>query len=215
MGSQNTSSVRSAVGSTALVIAAILSFLGPNWIRNDLRSDMNHLALLRSYPLPGRTIVIAEILGSTLALTAIQLLLVVVGYIGLTGTVAWNRYGSPHAVLLLAAPIGLIVNAIGMTVQNAAALLFPSWVRFDSGRPGGFETLGQNILSSLFTVFLSLVALAGPVVTGWLIWTRVEGALGAWAAAPTAAGVVVMGALELSLLMRWLGRVFDRTESIL
>jgi hypothetical protein len=116
--------------------------------------------------------------------------------------------------LLLAVPAGLIVNAIGMTIQNAAALLFPSWIRFDAGRPGGFETLGQNILSSLFTVFLSALALAGPVATGWLLWTGLVERAGTWTFLPVAIGVAVVGWIELRILMRWLGHTFDRTESI-
>jgi ABC-2 type transport system permease protein len=214
MGSEHSASIGAALGTTALAIAAILSFLGPSWIRNDLRSDMNYLALLRSYPLTGRTIVGAEIIGSTLALTGIQLILVIAAYAGLAGTVELSRYGSLELVLLMAIPGALIVNAIGMTIQNAAALLFPSWVRFDTVRPGGFETLGQNILSSLFTVFLSILALAGPVAAGWLIWSTMEASVGGWTFVPALAGVLVVGGLELSILMAWLGRVFDRTESI-
>jgi ABC-2 type transport system permease protein len=214
MGTQDRTPVAVALGSTALAVAAILSFLGPTWIRNDLRSDMNHLALLRTLPLEGRTIVKAEIIGSTLALTGLQLILLMVGYVGLAGSTEMSRYGSLEMILLLAVPAGLIVNAIGMTIQNAAALLFPSWIRFDSGRPGGFETLGQNILSSLFTVFLSALALAGPVATGWFLWTRMIERFGNWTYLPVMTGVALVGWLELRGLMAWLGRVFERTESI-
>lgn len=214
MTTQDRAPIAAALGSTALAIAAILSFLGPTWIRNDLRSDMNHLALLRTFPLRGRTIVAAEIIGSTLALSGLQVILLIAGYAGLVGTTELSRYGSLEVILLLAIPVALIVNAIGMTIQNAAALLFPSWIRFDSGRPGGFETLGQNILSSLFTVFLSVLALAGPVTTGWFLWTGLVDHLGTWTYGPVLAGVVAVSWLELRVLLNWLGRVFERTESI-
>jgi hypothetical protein len=158
--------------------------------------------------------VAAEIIGSTLALTGLQVMLAIVAYAGLTSSMQWNRYGSPELILLLAIPCALIVNAIGMTIQNAAALLFPSWVRFDHARPGGFETLGQNILSSLFTVFLSVLALAGPGLTGWFLWERLVGYLGVWTFLPVVAGVILVGGLELRALLAWLGRVFERTESI-
>jgi hypothetical protein len=214
LGSDYGSATAAAVGSSSLALAAILSFLGPTWIRNDLRGDMNYLSLLRSYPLSGRTIVAAEILGSTLALTGLQVILAVVAYVGLTSSVQWNRYGSPELILLTAVPCALIVNGIGMTIQNAAALLFPSWVRFEHTRPGGFETLGQNILSSLFTVFLSVLALAGPALTGWLLWTGLVERLGGWTFLPVVAGVILVGGIELRVLLAWLGRVFERTESI-
>ena len=214
MGSEDRAPTAVALGTTALAMAAILSFLGPTWIRNDLRSDMNYLSLLRSYPLPGRTIVVAEIIGSTLTLTAIQLILVIAAYLGLSGSVNWSRYGSVELVFLLAIPCALIVNGIGMTIQNAAALLFPSWMRFDRVRPGGFETLGQNILSSLFTVFLSVVALAGPALVGWFLWTRLVMSLGQWTIVPVLLGIAMVGVVELNGLIRWLGRVFENTESV-
>jgi hypothetical protein len=214
LGSDYATATAAAIGSSCLALAAILSFLGPTWIRNDLRSDMNFLSVLRSYPLSGRTIVAAEIIGSTLALTGLQLVLAIVAYAGLTSSVQWDRYGSTELILLLAIPCALVVNAIGMTIQNAAALLFPSWVRFDHARPGGFETLGQNIVSSLFTVFLSVLALAGPGLTGWFLWERLVGYLGVWTFLPVVAGVILVGGIELRALLAWLGRVFERTESI-
>jgi hypothetical protein len=213
MGTEHGSSVAVAFGTTCMAVAGLLCLIGPSWIRNDLRSDLNYLALLRSYPLPGRTIVLAEIMSSTAALTAIQLLLVLGAYWGLAGTTGWGRFATIETVLVLF-PLALIVNAIGMTIQNAAAVLFPAWVRFDTVKPGGFETLGQNILSTLFTVLLSLLALAVPAATGWWIWGRLAGILGAWTVLPALGGVLLVGWLELSLLLGWLGRVFDRTESI-
>jgi hypothetical protein len=215
LGSHDQTPVRAALGSTALAFAAILSFLGPTWIRNDLRSDMNYLGLLRTLPLQGKTIVAAEIIGSTLSLTALQAVLLLGGYAGLAGTTDLSRFGSLELLLALALPAALVVNAIGMTIQNAAALLFPSWMRFDAGRPGGFETLGQNILSSLFTILLSALALAGPVLAGWLVWTWLALRLGPWVYVPMLAGIALIGWLELRVLLGWLGRVFDRTESIL
>jgi hypothetical protein len=101
-----------------------------------------------------------------------------------------------------------------MTIQNAGALLFPSWIRFDSGRPGGFETMGQNILSSLFTILLSALALAGPVLVGWLLWSWLVERLAAWTYIAVLVGVVIAGWIELRALMAWLGAVFERTESI-
>ena len=214
MGSEDRAPTAVALGTTALAMAAILSFLGPVWIRNDLRSDMNYLSLLRSYPLSGRTIVVAEIIGSTLTLTVIQLILALVGYLGVSTRIDWSRYGSVELILLLAIPSALILNGIGMTIQNAAALLFPTWMRFDRVRPGGFETLGQNILSSLFTLFLSALAVAGPALTGSFLWSSLVPRLGPWAIVPVLVGVTMVGIVELRLLIRWLGRVFERTESI-
>ena len=56
-------------GWLAATWAALTLVIGPQWIRNDLRSDLLKLDLLRSYPLPGRAVVAAETAASTLVLT--------------------------------------------------------------------------------------------------------------------------------------------------
>jgi ABC-2 type transport system permease protein len=213
VSSEENRSVAGAVGTGALAMAGVLAFLGPSWIRNDLRQDLSYLGLLRSYPLRGKTIVLAEIAASTLTLTALQALLLIVGSFGLENSSELPRNLPPAAFLGLALPAILVMNAVGLSVQNAAALLFPAWVRFDPTRAGGFESLGQNILSALFTLFLTLLALAGPVVTAWLIWTATLPMLGPWAALPAAAGALGLTVLEFGFLLNWLGRVFERTES--
>jgi len=211
---QKGSGLAGALGGIALAMAGFLAFLGPTWVRNDLRQDLSYLGLLRSYPLRGRTIVLAEIAASTITLTALQYGLALAGYFGLRGTADLEKYGSPGLVLLLALPCLLVLNGIGLAIQNAGALLFPAWVRFDSVRPGGFESLGQNILSSLFTVLLTLVSLVVPVITAWLTLIGLEKTLGQWAIIPAALAALVVSTFELAGLVSWLGRVFERTESI-
>jgi hypothetical protein len=38
------------------------------------------------------------------------------------------------------------VNGLGMLLHNGAALLLPGWTHIGTGRPGGVEALGQNML---------------------------------------------------------------------
>lgn len=213
-GTEQRAGVGELIGTAALAMAAFLVFLGPMWIRNDLRQDLAHLGVLRSYPLRGRTIVVAEVAGSALTLTALQYFLVLLGLLGLRGSPQLGRIPS-FPLLVAAAPIALaLLNTIGMMVQNAGALLFPAWVRFDTVRPGGFETMGQNILSSMFTVILTLLSLGVPFLAGFGVWWGLGKTMGAgaWIAAGVVAGSVIL--LEVFGLLSWLGRVFERTESI-
>ncbi|MEO8201688.1 MAG: putative ABC exporter domain-containing protein [Gemmatimonadota bacterium] len=213
-GNEHRAGIGELIGTAALGMAAVLAFLGPIWIRNDLRGDMPYLSLLRSYPLRGRSLVAAEVAGSAITLTALQCFLMVVGLLGLRGTPQVAQL-PPLSVIIVITPIGLaLLNTIGMTVQNAGVLLFPAWVRFDAVRPGGFETMGQNILSSIFTILLTAISLALPVLTGFGAWWLLNEPLGRWAWLPAAGsgGIVIL--LEAFGLLTWLGRVFDRTESI-
>ena len=203
-----------AIGYVALGLAAILVVFGSVWIRNDLRQDLHYLGLLRSYPLRGRTIVLAEIASSTIALTLLEYVFLIGGYLGVSRTVNMNAY-VPHGLFLsLTLPIFLVINGMSLTMHNAAALLFPDWVQVGTVRPGGFETLGQNILSSLFTALLFVASLLIPAWTGLLARAVLRGHTGT--AAPFIAGAIALGVAvaEFILLIGWLGRVFERTESI-
>src|SRR3970040_109285 len=73
------------VGWLAAMWAGFLLVLGPQWVRNDLRTDLARLALLRSYPLQGRTVVGAETASSTAVLTVLQLGLVGIAYLAFWG----------------------------------------------------------------------------------------------------------------------------------
>jgi ABC-2 type transport system permease protein len=193
--------------------AGLAVVIGPQWIRNDLRNDLLKLDLLRSYPLRGRAVVGAEAAASTLVLTVLQLALLAVAYLAFLG----NREMGPDlatrsAVLLGAAGCLPGVNYLGMLIQNATALLFPAWVHLGMGRPGGVEALGQNMLMIVAYLTVLAAALAIPVALAAAVFGGLEPALGWWAALP---GWLVLQAAvvaEAVVALRWLGRVFDRTD---
>ena len=85
--------------------AVLLAVMGPLFVRTDLQQDMLMLPLLRSYPLSGRTIVVAEIAGTVAVLSAAQLALVVAGFALLAPLAGeWMREVAPSRALS-AAPV--------------------------------------------------------------------------------------------------------------
>lgn len=205
-------------GRGAIAGFGFLLLLGPVWVRADLREDLAHLATLRSFPLTGTAVVVAEMAAPVVVLTLMQIALLLVA--GLTGA-AWPVDAVPPepAWLVLTLPALLGVNAIGITVQNAGALLFPEWVRFGPGRmSGGIETLGQNILTSVLTLLLSLAGLVLPLLggLGTAFFLQSMGQLPGGTGVTqvmAALGFLVVAGTELWLLFRWLGRVYERMES--
>jgi hypothetical protein len=188
--------------------------LGPGFVRADLRQDLLQLDQLRSYPLRGSTIVAAEIASTTAILTAMQ-------YVLLAFATLLASY-DPNAPVPVA-PAALIalvalptLNAITLTVANGAALLFPGWVRLGDGRAAGIEAMGQNVLAIFVSLILTMVALVPPLIVAALVasavdaWTKQP--MGIWSFVPAApiAALVVFG--ELWLVIKWLGRVFARTD---
>jgi putative ABC exporter len=199
------------VGLAALVAVAYLALAGPLTIRNDLRADLAHLPMLRTYPLHGRTVVFAEVLSSTLTLTAMQVALLAVAF----GTLTERPIGERFGVLLAAIVILPVVNFMSLTIQNAIALLVPAWVRIggplDSGQIA-FEALGQRALGSIAALLALAIALAPA--TGAAVFVSI---LAGGSPPAVTLGVVIglaIAAFEIALAMRWLGGVFERTDPI-
>jgi hypothetical protein len=152
----------------AITWAAAMSVIGPQWVRNDLRGDLLKLDLLRSYPLRGWSVVAAEVAGSALVLTVIQVCLVVIAYLAFLGDEFMVPGLGGRTLLLVAAVVFLPgMNLLGMLIQNGAALLFPAWIPLGSGRPGGVEALGQNLLMMVVFVARHLNRLGSATENTW------------------------------------------------
>jgi hypothetical protein len=197
----------------ALTWAAAMLVIGPQWVRNDLRGDLLKLDLLRSYPIRGGSLVLAEVTASALVLTFAQLSLLMIGYLAFLGDQVMEPDLAGRTLLLLAAFVFLPgVNLLGMLIQNGAALLYPAWVRLGSGRPAGVEALGQNLLMMLvFGALLALLLLL-PVAIGGGAFLLLRPAINEWAALPATALVLGTVAFEAALLLDWLGKIFERTD---
>ena len=197
----------------AVTWAGAMTVIGPQWVRNDLRGDLLKLDMLRSYPLRGGSVVIAEVGASALVLTAIQLSLLVIGYLAFLGNQSMEPSLQDRTLLLVAAFAFLPgINLLGMIIQNGAALLYPAWVRLGSGRPAGVEALGQNMLMMLVFVALLGVTLLPPVAIGGGVFLLLHGIVSRWAAIPATTLVLGIMAFEAALLVNWLGGVFERTD---
>lgn len=200
------------------VLAAIpivmLVVLGPGFVRADLRQDLLQLDQLRSYPLRGSTIVATEIASTTIILTAMQYLLLAFA----AALASFDRQAPvPVAPAVLIALVALpTLNAISFTVANGAALLFPGWVRLGDGRAAGIEAMGQNVLAIFVSLIITFVAMIPPLFAAVAVAAAVSAttsqAVSVWSFVPAApvAALVVLG--ELWLIIRWLGRVFARTD---
>lgn len=205
-------------GVVAGVWAAMLVLAGPTWVRVDLRHDLPHLPFLRAAPLAGRDVVAAEIAASTLALTALQfaaLALLLLASLGARD--GFGLTGEQRLAGALAAPLALPgVNAALLTVQNAAALLFPAWVRAPGGAQRGIESMGQNLVLTTLTLATAAVVLAPAAglaaVTWWGMEHLTRGAAGPWAWVPGALVGTLASLAALAPVVAWLGRVFDRTD---
>ena len=107
------------------------------------------------------------------------------------------------------------MNAASLAIQNAVALLFPSWVRLGAGsRPGGVEAMGQNVLSTALAMIVLTLLLLVPVALGGAAVYALRDILGRPAYALGLLGAIALLGGELAMVVRWMGEVFERTEPL-
>lgn len=190
---------------------AMLLFIGPLWMRFDLRLDLPRLTVLKTYPLAGWRIVTAEIAAVTLlhSITVWSLMTVPIAMFVQDPQVYLDS--GVTIPILASVVVGVpAFNALMFTIQNGTALLFPAWVRLGT-EARGFETMGQNLLTTGATTLVAAVALVFPIgVGGLVLWLTND--WGGWSVLVATVLASAIIALELWPVLHWLGSVFEQTD---
>ncbi len=194
-----------------LLLSLSLAFFGVQIYRIDFRLDLENIDLLRSYPLRGRDLALAEVLAPFTVLTLGEwLFLVAAAALAPADFVAAAGRFPVACALMVALPAFTLCALI---VQNAAALLFPAWIQSGTGAPRGVEAIGQRMVTLVGTLLAVSLALVPAALVAGAAGLLLRAPLGD-AALPIAAlagGVVV--AVEAGLGFLGLGRAFDRFDS--
>ena len=192
---------------------SMLVLLGPLWLRNDLRGDLPRLELLRTYPVPATRLVAAEMASSALVLTVLELALGLSVFIALLRSPDVTLSMPDRVAVALAGALALpALNLLSAGLHNGAALLFPGWLALSGARRPGIEAMGQTYLTMIVSVLLLGVLLVFPVLVGAITGYALERTYGLWSLPPAVVAGSVVAAGELALILRWLGRQFERTE---
>jgi hypothetical protein len=196
------------VSVVSLVVLVGVLLLGPQFARQDLRSDLKNADILKTYPLAGAEVVFGEMLAPIAVLSVIAWLAL------LALTLSTPMVPIPAlartAGLLAVAVATPFFCALQLVIQNAIALLFPAWVQ-NVSNPGehGLDVFGQRLVFLAGQVLLLALGVL-PAVVGALV--AFFGA--SWLAGPVVAGVLawlvvltVLG-VEVWAGVRWLGQRF-------
>ena len=195
----------------ALAMIGLLIVLGSRVLQNDFRQDADHLATLKTLPLAGARLVGAEVVSSALPISAMQLVLMFVAYVATLGDADLPVNLGTRTSLLFMSPLVLSsVNVTTVTIQNGAALLFPSWIRAAPVVGGGIEAMGQGILATGMLLLTFLVALLPAAAAFAAVWWLLSGVPKVWIVALTIAAAVLL--VETWWGIRGLGRRFERLE---
>jgi hypothetical protein len=190
---------------------AMLLFIGPLWMRFDLRHDLPRLAVLKTYPLQGWRIVAAEIVAVTVLHSITVWSLMTVPLVMFVRDPQLFLESGATVPILVSIAVGVpAFNALMFTIQNGTALLFPAWVRLGT-ESRGFETMGQNLLTTGATTLVAAVALVFPVGLGALVlWVTND--WGGWSVLAATLLASALIAAELWPVLHWLGAVFEKTD---
>ena len=200
-------------------------------LRNDLRTDLLHAEILRTWPLPGRRLVLAEVLAP--AANAFVLMLLGCG-LALAGAFGDAVHGGKASIVLLPRSIagtqpflailvllgslllaGAAVAVLSLALQNLAVLVLPSWIGLGLAPRRGTAILGQRLLVGIgHLLAMTLAALPTLLVVGAVVALHIflQAPFRLWEV-PALAGVaaLLLGTKAL-LLVRLAGTVWDRMD---
>ncbi|MBN9693161.1 MAG: hypothetical protein J0M24_23205 [Verrucomicrobia bacterium] len=210
--------LRFSVPIISFMIFVIFALLGGTQTSSALRRDLGMLDVLRGYPLPGRDLVLGELLGPAAVTWILQAVFLITSLLSFPP--AEPEFSRQNTWLILSAAVSALIvvaplNLVNALIPSTATLLFPAWAKpgRDIQQPG-FEAMGQRIVFGLAQLAVMVVALApaaavgAGVVFGIRYLLNLEVAL--LVGSVFTAAVL---AVEAWFGMQLLGRLFDRYDA--
>lgn len=200
----------------AAVVAAFGAYtliVGPQFARQDLRSDLAQADILKTYPLAGWQIVLGQLLAPTAILTGILWLALLTIALALPS----GRGGiTPALTIAGALSLTALTPALAMLqllVPNAAALVFPAWFQASRTRGGGIDVVGQRMIFFFAQLVTMLLALAPPTLLAVAIVFSLQWLTGtAFAILLAGFSILLVLAGEIALGLWWLGERFEKLD---
>jgi len=204
--------VAAALGVLAVAAGLAAVLLGPQIARTDLRQDLLHLELLKTWPLRPSAVIRGEMLWPITMLTLIVWAAIAIASVCWDAafspaTLAWRVSAALAAVLLTPALL-----AAQFTIHNGAAVLFPAWVPLGTSRPRGIDAMGQRLIM-FAAVLIGLVLMMAPgAIAGGLLWFVFQRFTGPVVLVPAAAVCTAIVLVEVLTATEALGPAFERLD---
>ena len=200
------------VGVFALAGAGFAVLMAPQILRVDLRQDLMHLELLKTWPVKASAIVRGEIAWPGALLTVLAWILI--GIALALSSANFSRVAI--AVRLGAAGAAAIVAPAlvfaQLTIHNGVALMFPAWVPLGSQRARGLDAMGQRIIILGGTWLLLAIMTLPGALAGAIVWFAFRVIVGPLALIPGAIACAVVVGIEVLAATEALGPLYDRMD---
>jgi ABC-2 type transport system permease protein len=205
----------SLLGAFSLAGTVFAIILAPQVVRIDMRQDLAHLELLKTWPVQAPAVVRGELLWPGAMITAAAWTMLIVATL-LSGTIL----GSMSLGLRLAGGVALAILTPALvfaqlTIHNGVALLFPAWVPLGNQRPRGLDAMGQRLITLGGTWVLLILSAAPGAIVGAIVWFALQHFVGAAAAlVPAALVCAVIMAIEVLLATEAIGPAYERLDAL-
>ena len=200
------------LGAFSLAGTAFAIVLAPQVVRIDMRQDLRHLELLKTWPVKASAVVRGELLWPGVMITAVawSMLAVAMFLSGtiLTGLSVGLRMGGGAAIAILA-PALVFAQ---LTIHNAVALIFPAWVPLGNQRPRGLDAMGQRLIMLGGTWLLLIIGALPGAIAGAIVWFVLARFIGPAALVPAAMACTAILAVEVLAATEAIGPVYERLD---
>jgi putative ABC exporter len=200
------------LGLFSTIGAAFAILMAPQVLSLDLRQDLRHLELLKTWPVQASAIVRGEIIWPGALVTAAAW-----GCLGLALLLSARVFTTAGPGLRVAAAAAGAILAPALVfaqfvIHNAVALMFPAWVPLGNQRPRGLDAMGQRLIL-LGATWLTLIVMALPgAAAGGVVWVAFRRLVGDAALVPAALVCAGIMGIEVVLATEALGPVYERLD---
>jgi len=201
-----------AIGAFAMGGAGFSILMAPQIFRIDLRQDLRHLELLKTWPVKASAVIRGEIAWPGALITVAAWFLIGVALMLSAANFArvdlsW-RLGIAAAIAVMA-PALVFAQ---LTIHNGVALMFPAWVALGNQRARGLDAMGQRLITLGGTwLLLILMTLPGAIV-GAIVWFAFRALIGPGALLPGAIACALVVAVEVLVATEALGPLYERMD---
>ena len=201
-------------GLMSIILLLVTTVAGPLIFRNDLRSDVERLDMIKLLPISGTRMVAAQVASPALIVFALQIVFVSVAAASFYPVEDLDRWMSfvlwIPAFFVAAIPLDILQ----ILLQNAVVILLPAWAKLTKEESRGIEGMGRGLILMLGHALSHAVTLI-PAALLFSVGLWLAGFVFDYGPAAGTIAVVPAAALlcvEILMIVTFLGNQFDEID---
>jgi hypothetical protein len=204
--------VATVLGAFVTGAAVFAVLLAPQVLRVDMRQDLRHLELLKTWPVKASVVLRGELVWPGALITAVAWAMIGVAMV-LSATVFTSvSLGVRLSVGVASAILAPAFVFAQLIIHNGVALMFPAWVPLGNQRPRGLDAMGQRLIMLGGTWLLLVVMVLPGAMAGGIVWFAFRGVLGSAVLVPAATACTAVVTLEVLVATEALGPAYERID---